>query len=135
MDVRLADQCAGRTDCHALSAINATGNIESFIEGGSDGRLRTASDEVDAGNALNFLADSDAFSTFDAFVGIADDGIAGHIERMDGFVSIKSAASDAEFFGQCLELAISVALAVEAVFGMIGEQEFDDHSSCIDGSR
>ena len=64
-DVRFADQRPGRASGDALAAIDATGNIESFVERRSDRRLGAAIDEVDASDPLNFFADANALAAFD----------------------------------------------------------------------
>ncbi len=43
--------------------------------------------------------------------------------------------TNAKSFGQLLQFAISVAYAIEAVVGMVGQQKLDDGLAGADGAR
>jgi hypothetical protein len=133
-DVRLGNECARWTTSGALTAVDATGYVHSFVKGGTDDRFGTAVDKINARNALDFIANTDAFSAFDALFGISDNRLAGRVHRIGAALSDKSPAADSERFGKFPELAGAVAFAEEAIVGMVGEEQFDDHSSGIDDS-
>jgi hypothetical protein len=81
---------------------------------------------------LNFFANPNALSAFDTFFGITNDGFAGGINRISAALSDESAANDAERLGEGAQLTVSVTFAEQAIVGMIGEEQFDDHSSGFD---
>lgn len=130
--MRLGNECAGRTTGYALSAVDATRYVHSFIESGADSRFGASIDKIDASDSLYFVADTDTFPAFDTFFGISNDGFAGRIDRISIALSKESAAADTEGFGKCSELAISISFAEKAIIGMIGEEQFDNGSSGID---
>jgi hypothetical protein len=115
-----------------LTAVDATRHVQPFVKSGADGRFGTAVDEVDAGNALDGVADENAFSAFDTFVGIPDNRFAGRINRMMVSLSDESSSANAKCFGKFPKLAVSIAFAEEAIVGMIGKEQFDNGSSGID---
>jgi hypothetical protein len=131
-NMRLGNERTGRTCCYTLTAVHTTGHVHSFIKGGADNRLGTAIDKIDAGNALYFVADPDALSALDTLFVIADNRFAGGIDGISAALSDESSAANAEGFGKFPKLASFIAFAKEAIIGMIGEEQFDDHSSCGD---
>jgi hypothetical protein len=134
LNVRLGNECARRTARYALSAVDATRYIHSFVKGSTDGCFGAAIDEVDASNALYFIANADAFSAFNTFFGIANDGFAGRINRMMVALSDEPSLADSKRFGKFPELTVAISFAEEAIVGVIGEEQFDDHSSGIDNA-
>jgi len=96
--------------------------------------LGTAIDEVDAGNALYFVASTDAFTAFDTFFAVTNDGFAGRVDRICVSVSDESPPVDTERLGEFPKLAVCISFAEEAVVGMVGKEQFDDGSSGIDNS-
>jgi hypothetical protein len=68
----LGNQCSSRASGHTLATVDTTRHVRSLIESGPDCRFGTAIDEINTGNALDFVADENAFSALDTFFGIPD---------------------------------------------------------------
>ncbi len=94
-----------------------------MVEGRAHLRLGAAVDEVDGGHALHLFAHADAAPAQDALGRVADDGGAGGVDAVVVLVAGVAAVAHAVLLGQLLQAAVAVADAVEAVVGMVGQQQ------------
>ena len=134
LDLALFGQGPGGADGHALAAVHAARYVQALVEGRADLRPRAAADEVDGRDVLDLFADPHALAAEDALGRIADDRGAGGVQRVPRAVAGEAAAADAQLLGQLLQLAVAVADAIQAVVGMVGQQQFDDRLAGLDGA-
>jgi hypothetical protein len=132
--MRLTDQGTRRTVRDALTAVDTTRNVESFVKCCSNDCFGTAVDEVDTGNSLNFIADPNTFSAFNTLFRVSNNGFTGSIAGKRAFLTDEPAMPDSERIGKCLKLATTVPFAEQAVVGMIGKKKLNNHSPGFNGS-
>jgi len=133
-DVRLRNQCTGRTTSYALTAVDATRHVNAFVEGGADDGFGAAIDKINAGNTLYFVADPNAFAALDTLFAVSNNGFAGRVDGISFSLSDESSPVNTECLGKFPKLAVGVPLAKEAIIGMVCKEQFDDGSPGIDNA-
>ena len=124
--VALLGQGAGGADGDALAAVDAARYVQALVEGGADLRVDAAADEVDGRHALDLLAHAHALAAEDALGRIADDRRAGDVECSGGASRRRSAAGARPTRRPASAARSCRCGAVQAVVGMVGQQQLDD---------
>ena len=116
----------------ALATIDTGGDIESFIEGRPDLGAGTAADEVDGPHLLHFLAHPNTLAAQDALGRVADNRRTRCVQPVLALFAGETALPYSESFSQGLQFAVAVADTVQAIVGVIGQQQLDDGLAGLD---
>ncbi len=111
-------------------------DVEALVEGRADTRLAAAADEVDGRDALDLLAHAHALAAEDALGRVAHDATGWTCPACSRSSRRRSGAGarPAPAASPCSS-QLAVAHAVEAVVGMVGQQQLDDRLARAHGAR
>ena len=122
----LFEKGRGGADVDALPALDADRFVHLRGVGGGDVGLEAAALLAEVVNALDFAADADAAAAEHALLPVADDRMAGKVDRNFLPPALEVPCPHAHRIGQVLEFAVAVAVASLAILGVVVQQQFDD---------
>ena len=135
LNIVLGGERAGRARGHALAAVDAAGDVHSFVERVADERFRAAADVVEAGDRLNVFADAHAAAAKDAFARVAHNRRTRFVDRTVVLFAGVAVAAHTQLDRKGLQFAAAVPFAVEAVGRMVRQEEFKNGAARFDDAR
>ena len=121
--LHMFDQCPGGTGHQALSACGTVGEIQGLVQGGGDPQFVAPVGKIEGRSAHQLFADTHTPPAQDAFGRVVDDGRTGPVNFVGTSLPGHAALPDVQVLRQGLQFAGAIALAVEAIVGMVGEQQ------------
>ena len=124
-------ECSDGAYLDALAAVDAAAVTEVLLESGSHNGLEATVDTTEGTGGHEFVTHGLAAAAHDAFVHVAINA-EGAVFAIVGLFAFEGDFLDAETFGEALQFAVAVLLALEAVVRVVAEDKFNDGFACID---
>ena len=131
----VVDEGEGSNGAHlnALAAVDAAAVTKVLFEGGSNNSLEATVDTAQSTSSLEFVAHGLATTAHDAFVHVAIHAESA-VLTISGGRTFEGNFLDAETFGEALEFAVTILLALQTVVRVVAENQLNNGFAGVDNA-